>query len=55
MHGIFYLTPAGGQKNPDQLDAITGATNTSSAVEAFLNQDLDFFLKQLWSSVEGRR
>ena len=53
--GIFYLTPAGGQKNTNQLDAITGATNTSSAVEAFLNQDLDFFLKQLWSSVEGRR
>lgn len=52
---IFYLTPEGGQKKSNQLDAITGATNTSSAVEAFLNRDLDFFLEQLWSSVEGRR
>jgi Na+-transporting NADH:ubiquinone oxidoreductase subunit C len=52
---IFYLTPAGGQKKPNELDAITGATNTSSAVESFLNQELDFFLERLWKSVEGRR
>ena len=49
---IFYLGPAGTGKAPNELDAITGATNTSSAVEAFLNQDLDYFLKELWGSIE---
>jgi Na+-transporting NADH:ubiquinone oxidoreductase subunit C len=49
---IFYLRPAGMRKAPNELDAITGATNTSSAVEAFLNQELDYFLKELWSSIE---
>jgi len=52
---IFSLTAAGGTKAFNELDAITGATNTSAAVEAFLNRDLDFFLTQLWSSIEGRR
>lgn len=51
---IFYLKPAGMRKAPNELDAITGATNTSSAVEAFLNQELDYFLKQLWSSIEEK-
>ncbi|MEE8605767.1 MAG: FMN-binding protein [Candidatus Aminicenantaceae bacterium] len=49
---IFYLGPAGTGKAANELDAITGATNTSSAVEAFLNQDLDYFLKELWGSIE---
>ena len=48
---IFYLKPAGTQGAPNELDAITGATNTSSAVEAFLNDELDHFLKELWTSV----
>ena len=48
---IFYLTPEAPQKKADELDAITGATNTSRAVEAFLNKDLDFFLKELWSAI----
>jgi Na+-transporting NADH:ubiquinone oxidoreductase subunit C len=51
---IFYLKPAGTTEAPNELDAITGATNTSSAVEAFLNEELDYFLKELWSSVEER-
>ena len=49
---IFYLKPAGIRGAPDELDAITGATNTSSAVEAFLNDELDHFLKELWASVK---
>lgn len=51
---IFYLTPEGTGKTPNELDAITGATNTSSAVEEFLNQELDFFLKNLWPALEEK-
>jgi Na+-transporting NADH:ubiquinone oxidoreductase subunit C len=51
---IFYLKPAGTTGAPNELDAITGATNTSSAVEAFLNDELDYFLKELWTTVEER-
>jgi len=51
---IFHLTPEGTQKEVHELDAITGATNTSSAVEAFLNQELDYFLKELWGSIEEK-
>jgi Na+-transporting NADH:ubiquinone oxidoreductase subunit C len=51
---IFYLKPEGTAKAPDELDAITGATNTSSAVETFLNQELDRFLTELWMSVKGK-
>ena len=51
---IFYLKPAGTTGAPNELDAITGATNTSSAVEAFLNDELDYFLKELWAAVEER-
>jgi Na+-transporting NADH:ubiquinone oxidoreductase subunit C len=48
---IFYLIPAGTTGASNELDAITGATNTSSAVEAFLNDDLDHFLKDLWTAI----
>ncbi|UCE43013.1 MAG: FMN-binding protein [Candidatus Aminicenantes bacterium] len=51
---IFYLKPEGTAQASNELDAITGATNTSSAVEAFLNRELDFFLKELWVSVEEK-
>jgi Na+-transporting NADH:ubiquinone oxidoreductase subunit C len=51
---IFYLKPEGTANAPNELDAITGATNTSSAVEAFLNQELDYFLRELWASVKGK-
>jgi Na+-transporting NADH:ubiquinone oxidoreductase subunit C len=49
---IFYLKPEGTAQAANDLDAITGATNTSSAVETFLNQELDHFLKKLWGSIE---
>lgn len=51
---IFSLTAEGRQKEPNELDAITGASNTSSAVEAFLNQELDYFLKELWGSIKEK-
>jgi Na+-transporting NADH:ubiquinone oxidoreductase subunit C len=51
---IFYLTVEGTQKGANELDSITGATNTSSAVELFLNQELDFFLRELWGSIEEK-
>lgn len=52
---IFYLKPVGTGKMPDELDAITGASNTSAAVEGFLNRDLDFFLKEIWNEIrEGK-
>ena len=49
---IFYLKPEGTAKAPNELDAITGATNTSSAVEAFLNHELDYFLRDLWGQIK---
>ena len=42
---ILYLKPAGTTGAPNELDAITGATQTSHAVEQFLNHELDRFLK----------
>jgi len=42
---IFALKPEGTGSAPNELDAITGATGTSRAVEAFLNNELDRFLK----------
>ena len=51
---IFYLTPEGGQKKSNELDAITGASNTSSAIEDFLNRELDYFLTELWGSIEEK-
>jgi len=49
---IFYLKPAGPGKGANELDAVTGATGTSRAVEAFLNRDLDRFLRETWKSVK---
>jgi Na+-transporting NADH:ubiquinone oxidoreductase subunit C len=48
---IFYLKPEGTARASNELDAITGATNTSSAVEAFMNRELDHFLKDLWGQI----
>jgi Na+-transporting NADH:ubiquinone oxidoreductase subunit C len=42
---IFILKPEGTASAPNELDAITGATGTSRAVESFLNSELDRFLK----------
>ena len=49
---IFYLKPEGSGKTPNELDAITGATGTSRAVQAFLNRELDLFQKELWKSLK---
>jgi Na+-transporting NADH:ubiquinone oxidoreductase subunit C len=49
---IFYLRPAGTKKASNELDAITGATGTSRGIEAFLNGELDHFLKKLWRSLK---
>lgn len=51
---IFYLTPKKIGKAPNELDAITGASGTSRAVEHFLNQELDRFLMQVWKAEGGR-
>lgn len=47
----FSLAPPGKTKEPGQLDAITGATMTSKAVEAFLNQELALFRDKLAPSL----
>jgi Na+-transporting NADH:ubiquinone oxidoreductase subunit C len=49
---IFYLRSAVTHKGPDELDAITGATQTSRAIESFLNQELERFLKEVWIFVK---
>jgi len=49
---IFYLKPEGTAQATNELDAITGATITSSSVEAFLNRELDHFLKNIWGQIE---
>jgi Na+-transporting NADH:ubiquinone oxidoreductase subunit C len=49
---IFYLRSTGTKGAPNELDAITGATGTSRGVEAFLNQELDYFLRELWGSLK---
>jgi Na+-transporting NADH:ubiquinone oxidoreductase subunit C len=51
---IFYLKPEGTAQAANDLDAITGATNTSTAVETFLNQELDHFLTNLWRAIEEK-
>jgi Na+-transporting NADH:ubiquinone oxidoreductase subunit C len=43
----FFLKPPGSRTRPNDLDAITGASRTSAAVEMFLNHDLDLFLTRL--------
>ena len=48
---IFYLKQEGTGKTPNELDAITGASNTSDAVETFLNRELDNFLREIWGRI----
>lgn len=43
----FRLVPAGTGRSEGDLDAITGASQTSQAVERFLNKELDYFLREL--------
>ena len=51
---IFTLKPEGTGSAPNELDAITGATGTSRAVESFLNNELDRFLKNSWEKLNLR-
>lgn len=51
---IFYLKPEGTGKAPNELDAVTGATGTSRAVEVFVNRELDRFLKDLWGTLRAK-
>lgn len=50
---VFYLKSAGTAQAENELDAITGATGTSRAVESFLNKDLEVFLEEVWPEVKG--
>ena len=50
---IFYLKPKAIASGPNELDAITGATRTSTAVETFLNTELDTFVKEFWKKLKG--
>ena len=43
----FYLTPEGDNKKDNDLDAVTGASRTSDAVETFLNRELQVVAKEL--------
>ena len=49
---IFYLKPEGTGEAPNELDAVTGATGTSRAVEGFLNKGLDHYLREVWNAVK---
>lgn len=49
---IFYLSPKKPGKEQNDLDAITGASRTSDAVEYFLNIELDLFLKEFRNSLK---
>jgi len=49
---IFYLKAGGTSQEPNELDAITGATGTSRGIETFLNRELDQFLKKFWKLVK---
>ena len=43
----FYLTPEGENKKDNDLDAVTGASRTSDAVESFLNRELKVVVGEL--------
>ena len=49
---LFRLVPAGTASSADELDAITGATRTSEAIERFLNRELKHFVDTLAKGME---
>ena len=51
---FFNFKPEGTGTNENDLDAITGASRTSNAVESFLNRDLERFKKE-FSEILKRR
>lgn len=52
---FFRLLPAGTASDPHELDAITGATETSRAVERFLNSEVERFLADTAGALPGRK
>jgi Na+-transporting NADH:ubiquinone oxidoreductase subunit C len=52
---IIRLVPQGAEKGPHDVDAVTGASGTSNAVERFLNDDLRAFLDTMRARGEGGR
>lgn len=48
----FYLTPEGDKTGNNDLDAITGASRTSDAVESFLNRELKVVVGEIKKSDE---
>lgn len=53
--GVYFrLVPPGSADGPGELDAITGATMTSKAIERFLNRELDSFVAAAAKSRKGR-
>jgi Na+-transporting NADH:ubiquinone oxidoreductase subunit C len=50
----FRLVAPGSASAPGELDAITGATMTSGAIERFLNEELDSFVAAAARSRTGR-
>jgi len=51
---IFYLKPEGTGAKINELDAITGATGTSRAVEIFLNNELNYFRDKIWETIKEK-
>jgi len=51
--GIFKLTPPSPDKKPGELDAITGATQTSLAIQAFMNKGLRKFVTEKLKRLAG--
>jgi Na+-transporting NADH:ubiquinone oxidoreductase subunit C len=51
---FFQLTESADKSDPRQLDAITGASRTSDAIETFLNRTLHRFLEETWPKLQNR-
>lgn len=49
----FYLVPEGDRKRKNDLDAITGASRTSDAVETFLNREVRIVVKEIIHAKEA--
>src|SRR6056297_825298 len=44
---LFRLVQPGGEKKPDDVDGVTGATNTTDAVERIVNNTLMDFMQTM--------
>ena len=52
---FFYLKPPGPDHAPNELDAITGASRTTEAVENFLNSELKLFLDNYFKALQNEQ